>query len=58
MNIMVRFPSADVKDRLKRLLSVIARDAEFRTMRVTTSTVIKMALDAGLEALERRFGAE
>jgi hypothetical protein len=53
---MVRFPASDVKERLQRLLGVISRDAEFRSMRVTISTVIKMALLEGLDALESRNG--
>lgn len=56
MNIMVRFPVSDVKERLQRLLAVIAKDAEFRSMRLAQSTIIKMALLEGLEALEKRYG--
>lgn len=53
---MVRFPVSDVKERLQRLLAVIAKDAEFRSMRLAQSTIIKMALLEGLEALEKRYG--
>lgn len=55
---MVRFPVSDVKERLQRLLAVIAKDAEFRSMRLAQSTIIKMALLEGLEALEKRYGVK
>lgn len=55
-SIMVRFPTVDVKPRIKRLVELVARDADFRASRVSMSVIIKMALLEGIEALERRYG--
>lgn len=59
MNLMLRYPSgSDIKARLKRLAEVIKLDADFRTMRITPSSVMRMALDLGVEALEKQYEEE
>ena len=55
-SIMVRYPTADVSARIKRMVELVAQDGEFRATRVTMSVIIKMALLEGLEAIERRYG--
>jgi hypothetical protein len=51
---MVRYPN-DIQPRLVALLEALRADADFATMRLTLSSVIKMALLDGLERFEKRY---
>jgi hypothetical protein len=53
----LRFPES-LEPRIERLVEKVAQDADFQAARISVSFVLRMAIYAGLEALERRYGVE